>query len=205
MDFSPLKLPTDNLYKFLALGGLLSFLFSISVPFFAVRDLEAEAAGLVPQAERMEQRAKDQEELAKQFERETARQKTEWERKIAEAATRPEPERQQLKAEVDEWKNGVAAKAAAFRASLDTLQDATAKVDALNKQIEVRITDLDRILSYWPLGFWGGIAMTIIGFSAWFWRIQRHQDALLRAQVLEVQTNPTSAKPKPHRENPRGK
>jgi hypothetical protein len=205
MDFSPLKLPTDNLYKFLALGGLVSFLFSISLPFFAVRDLEAEAVGLEPHAARMVQRAKDQEELATKFQEETAQQKTEWERKLAEAATRPEPERQQLKAEIAEWKKSVDAKAATFRTSLDSLFDTIAKVDALNKQIEVRTADLDRILSYWPLGFWGGIAMTLVGFSGWFWRVQRHQDALLRAQVREFQTNPPSTKAKPHRENAGGK
>lgn len=198
MDFSPLKLPTDNLYKFLALGGLVSFLFSISVPFFAVRDLEAEAVGLVEESARLEQRAKDQEELASRFEQETGQQKAAWEKKLAEAATLPEPDKQQLRTEIAEWKKGVDTKAAMMRASLDTLLDRGTKIEALNKQIEVRTADLDRLLSYWPLAFWGGIAMTLIGFSAWFWRVQRHLDTLLRTEALAFKVTRPPSKAKSH-------
>lgn len=43
--------------------------------------------------------------------------------------------------------------------------------------------------------FWGSIVLMIVGFSAWWWRVQRHQDQLLRYEVAAERLRCSSPEP----------
>jgi hypothetical protein len=76
-------------------------------------------------------------------------------------------------------------------ASLEANQSPTpsekAKLDMLKKRKEAAIEDRKGISDLCSKMAGLGTAVSLVGFFFWYWMIQRHQDRLLKLQVIEAE------------------
>lgn len=203
MDF--LKPPTDNLYKFVAMSGLVLFLVSMTYPPWlsyrfssSIFELEKDTKILELEIEAEETRRtdfkaeldaitadgdntlKEVENLKRLLESQPSRAQK---RRLIPERVALEQKYKLLKAQVEESKKGFNEKRATFMASSDALR---------RKQIELK-SRLDlakwahgqlKLLGWVAIFFAGlGAFMANAGFIFWYRRVQVYQDAILRKQT----------------------
>lgn len=203
MDF--LKPPTDNLYKFVAMSGLVLFLVSMTYPPWlsyrfssSIFELEKDSKILKLEIKAEETRRtdfkaeldaitadgnstlKEAEDLKRLVESQASRAQK---RRLIPARVALEQKYKLLQARVEEIKKGYNEKRATFMASSDALEQ---------KQIELE-SRLDLVkwahgqlkLLGWVAIFCAGLGafMANAGFIFWYRRVQVYQDAILRKQT----------------------
>lgn len=142
-------LPTDNIYKFLALGGLVLLVIGIVLPWKMDRDeIEWYWQQRFDVEDRLQSNIKYFTDLVSRSEFET------------EAERRKEMER------LGDF----------FSArKSDELKKLTIRVNERWQMTDLRQLALKRTM-------WAGGVITVIGFFLWWLMVQRHQDAILRAE-----------------------
>lgn len=143
--------PTDNLYKFLAIFGLIVATSSLFFTYIAIMDLEAQVVRLRGEAIALER-------------------EVEW--------LMPNPKAVVSKAERRQVERRVA-----------ELKGKKAVIRGLLEQVKVLSRDLKV-----PLAL--GLALMVVGFGLWYYRVQRYQDLILRrdAENEQVASRPKSIK-----------
>jgi hypothetical protein len=143
-------LPTDNLYKFLALSGLAIAILSLVLPVIRISEIRIKLVEVKTQSNllniKIEELSKDTDRLAKK------------------TALSPE-ETESLRNRLIEHK---------------------IKVVELSGRFE-QINSLNRDLDYLMILFWGGLPLgagiSVLGFMAWYFLVQKPNDLLLKKQV----------------------
>ena len=197
------KPPTDNLYKFQALAGLLLALVSLLYPTWLyhqalLRYLDAKngETQLQIQADDVQKRLDllqlqmntmldDPDQLKKSLDQ------LENQRLLVIST-----KREALSSEIDRlrkrWQDSVQSRTALFEASQELKASLQSKTDRLVHQQSVAETELSmsrKIIYLGIVGFVAGVLITLRGFSKWSKRVQVYQDRILKR---EADKNPPS-------------
>ena len=200
MDF--LKPPTDNLYKFVAMSGLLLFLVSMTYPPWlhyrlssSIFELEKDTKILKLETKAEETRRTNFKEAldAIRADSEATGKEVENLKRLVEsqpsrAKVAREQKRRLLQAQVDEIQKRFHEQSAAFTASSDAYEQKL--IESQYKLDLVEWTYRQLKLLDWVALFCVGLGsfMANAGFIFWYRRLQVHQDAILRKQAaLESQ------------------
>ncbi|HSE15582.1 MAG TPA: hypothetical protein VLB46_00930 [Pyrinomonadaceae bacterium] len=199
--------PTDNLYKFQALVGLLLVLVSITYPvwlfrqalllYFAARNEESQ---LQIQAEYVQERQNllqnqmssmldDPDQLKKLKER-IDDLENQW------LLATPSPKRNTLSSEIDRlrkrWQDSLQSRTALVEESQKLMSELRSKKEHLTHQQSVSKTQLRMSRFMFVIGVVGfliGVAITLRGFRQWSKRVQVYEDIILKRKA---ETNPSS-------------
>ena len=198
------KPPTDNLYKFVCICGLLLLLISITYPpwlmhknylriLYLKRDsdlLTAEQKHLNEQLKREEQLRKLPDPIDAQIERLAS---IDWSR-LSESERRVIIEEvRQVRSDLDKRLDNLIRKQDQFVSTHQQLESKRIELHHNLKESEFELTTLTVILLLSVVGIVIGILLLSQGFSAWSKRVQIYQDAILRrqAEAFETQPSPT--------------
>jgi hypothetical protein len=171
--------PTDSLYKFCALAGTIILLGALYVPRQFVKRLEDEVDTLVLQAATLEIESQhvlsSLESIEEILSNSVAEQKGEYVH---------DPDKLELHYSEDELKSLIADAVRKFW----ELKEKKTEVEYLRKRAERLINEGKSLnaLSYGCLAI--GAILSVLGYSMWYSRIQKHQDLLLRSQLEERQS-----------------
>jgi hypothetical protein len=154
--------PTDSLYKFMAIFGLVALIWGASFPSqqegdYRVKESELRASlpTLAMEAEALDLRHK---ELRLQQQKELER-----------TANRPEPSKRWLELENQKLQLHVQ-----LLKSSETLAVAQAKVVVLQEQ-----KDKYGLFGRWAIG--SGLFLAVLGFLLWYLKIQKHLDVQIKS------------------------
>lgn len=184
----PLKPPTDNLYKFIALAGVVIFILSVVYPFrwsmeVDQRRLEVERDIEIAKFETVEKKALEMElNLA---------------RRLAEQASRL------LRAEITKSeKSGGSTRA--INETIDRLKKESSSFEAKARELSEKLSvsgrnTIERTykLKLWKyydgyatflfqvgsIGSTVGFILAVLGFYLWYVKLQRYQDVILKSQI----------------------
>ncbi|MDB5294973.1 MAG: hypothetical protein JWO31_956 [Phycisphaerales bacterium] len=162
----PIVPPTDSLYKFIAISGLALTIVAIAFP---LRDAAALRREYMAATEEMESSGADFVRSVEEV-RDVLRAAT---RPTAAPATRPGPATAVARYEP---------RGDAYVASLRGFLRVARRADDF--KVEQR---------YWANLAVFGLFLMAAGFALWWFRVQRHQDALLRFQVAEAEAKAKAA------------
>ena len=144
------SLPTDNLYKFLAVSGLVIFIFSQVLPVIRISEIRMKLVEVRTQSNILKVLSEELEE------------------------------------DIAIWKNKTSLtpeEKDSFRKRLIEIRIKTAELRGRFEQVE----SLNRDLDYLMILFWGGlligVGISVLGFLAWYFIVQKPNDLLLRKQV----------------------
>jgi hypothetical protein len=206
--FELIKPPTDNLYKFHALVGLLLVLVSITYPvwlyhqalllYFAARNEESQ---LQIQAEYVQERRNllqsqmssmlDDPDRLKTLKKVIDDLENQW------LLATPSPKRDALSSEIDRlrkrWQDALQSRTALVEESQKLMSDLRSKREQLAQQQSISKTELRMsrfMLVIGVVGFVTGVLITLRGFSKWSKRVQVYQDLTLKR---EADRHPPSA------------
>lgn len=180
-----LRPPTDNLYKFLSLSGLLLFLFFVTYPTWLYVELNKQRVGLIRDLKILKYDAEEFQSAGKE----------------AEIASKESQERAGRLADIVEkfekrqitYEEAMKALDDSKTASADTLQ----KIDVLKKAIndwrkqdvevemkndllEINEEHARRVRTVALFGILISLSMTVMGFSLWYIRVQQYEDIILK-------------------------
>ena len=155
------NLPTDNLYKFVALAGLVMLFLSVLFPVRWLLEIQQKQADLGAELLTLEDEAKYFSDSIQKAESQLAQMS----KKAA------EQKREQIERSRRE-----------LRSKLHVLK-------AKHQQIDTLITLGREFRSLVSAGMFIGLGLAFGGFSLWYRRVQRLQDSLLRRQVEQVPTD----------------
>ncbi|HEV7747576.1 MAG TPA: hypothetical protein VGO56_21435 [Pyrinomonadaceae bacterium] len=200
-----LKPPTDNLYKFLAISGLiLQLIFLLFIPWNLYRliraSTEAESTAEILKIDSAEERRKTEEYNSERdrwySEREVVDNKiAALQSQLDNTSRLPRSERTAIVAELKQAK---AERDERVRKAKDLYNTANAAyIDALKKRAELsarlRLERLEArvgiaITIFLFLLCIVGLAITIRGFDLWFYRVQLLQDTILKRQAATLES-----------------
>jgi len=147
-------LPTDNLYKFISLFGLVLFLTSLIFPYSKLSPLEIEKAELENEKELLS------------FDIDVLDKKIEF-----------------LK------KNNDVEKLLVLRDDLNLLKRKSIEIEGKDRKLKLLISELK---FYAQASLWGIVFSSIIifyGFIRWYYRVQMHEDAILKEKAEKIAYN----------------
>jgi hypothetical protein len=216
MDF--LKPPTDNLYKFLAMSGLLLLLvcqtyppwlsYRLSISMFELdKDIKVEELEIKAEETRgkdfkaeLDVSQADADDLLKESENlkrlvESQPSHAQKRRLVKERVGPLEKKSRLLQARVEEIKKGFPEKRAAFTASSDAIAQKLIEVEYKHDLIKWELRQLK--LLGWVANFGAGLGalMATWGFRLWYRRVQVYQDAILRKQAAALESERESESP----------
>lgn len=217
------NLPTDNLYKFLALAGIVLIIFAFSYPVSQIRDdklqiavAEKEHKIAKVRADRKVQRAND---LRGNYKSESESldseskllnleykeineivsavdiQKTIPNKSAAniEALNHALEHQKSLFAELDIHRSKIAASNSNLKLIKEAMEEANDEVSLLNIQLEWHTHLLEEATNHLELFMLfvllfgsGGFVLCNFGFTLWYNKIQRYQDAVLEKQAKDT-------------------
>ncbi len=172
------NLPTDNLYKFLALSGVVVVLVSIFYPISRLGELRQKAIELAAEIKILDLESKRLTVNHSQLEREVAA----FEKQLSAAEKEKRPTPGDIDS-IEKIHNQLRTRALKLETSNDDLQVKLVKVSAKNDQL----VQLVRYVEYFVNVMYGGIVIGVllawVGFGLWYVRVQRPQDLLLKQQI----------------------
>lgn len=180
-----IKPPTDSLYKFLALVGLLLFVTSVTAPVWIYNKIDEQRIELIRDTKILDAEAEEWQQAGREMDRAGARSDQSWTR-LTEAAEKFKDS----KLSKTEFHEALEKQAKASRDVYDTTKNLRHKVaewDKQDAQVQYKTDLLEkneanarviRILS--SLGAVTGLVFSIVGFSLWYKRAQKYEDAVLR-------------------------
>jgi hypothetical protein len=171
------SLPTDNLYKFIALSGLVLMLFSATYPVHQVFELRERKAQTDEEVEVLRIEVTALMEKVARLEKEVDA----FDKETKEAR------------ETDRDKDLVKSRAAEFRARSAEIRQANLELEMRSARLAVKhrlLSDIatNVLIVIVVLGVFGtaGLFMASWGFRAWYFRVQRLQDLLLNKQLTDL-------------------
>lgn len=176
MDADVPALPTDNLYKFVAIGGLLLVLVSNIVP-FELQVRAEDAASLV--------RAEIDAGLVKQ--RHLQRRGEQLEKLIdssiadRQGTRKPDPSKLELHYTEDEIK----ALVEKHEDVVEQREEALAMLAGRNRDVDRLEGRISSMKWLWAFGSGLGALMASIGFRLWYQRLQRHVDSYVQHRAAQ--------------------
>ena len=204
-----LKPPTDNLYKFMCICGLILFLVSATYPFVLAHRLAMAYYDAKRDYDLLDIDREAQEEKGEALKEEIDRQLSEQpiveaklsnlEQQIGDGSkltpkqgSRIAAELEQQRAQLDENRKKVnELRNAAFTASRDVRK----KSVELRYKLRVTLREGAAAITVATLGLIGsiaGLALCFFGFNLWSLRVQVYQDAILRKQAEAIEPNDPS-------------
>ena len=179
------QIPTDNLYKFMALSGLSLLIAFILIPGQKIFDLERQTAQLSGEYEILQIELKDREHefSSVQGKIDTLSKKM---KRIPENYRLSKTESSELSSELHEIENAHQ-KAHQNLVQTDIFR---AKTKAKNNEMKVVLASLNATIWVLAIGAFAGIFLVTFGFSLWHRRVQLLQDQLLKSQVEAGPPNP---------------
>ncbi len=143
--------PTDSLYKFLAIFGLVSLLWGFSVPWQKAQELAAARLALAEEAANYEVQSEESKLQQALLEQELAQNKLD--------QAQYQVKTMEIIGDLTRHSNHLQAKKALL---------------GLN---EAALAETNQIKA---LALWGGGVLVLVGFGAWYFLLQRHLDAGVR-------------------------
>jgi hypothetical protein len=177
-SFTP---PTTSLYQFMALSGLLVFMFFRYLKFITWRDIAAKFFDL----QRKSAPKAELESLSKKLEMETLELELVKERlKVAEDVIQIEGGAE-LSNEVVGEMNKVEAELLELFRKIDEQRDAAKQDEITTHELEIAVKKAKSLGRHDKVVSTLGIAVSVAGFVLWYVKIQQYQDMILLKQALE--------------------
>ena len=198
-----IKPPTDNLYKFQALVGLLLVLVSITYPvwlyhqalllYFAARNEESQ---LQIQAEYVQERQNLlQSQISSMLDDPDQLKKLIDDLENQRRLTAPSPKRDALSSEIEHlrkrWQDSFQSRTALVEESQKLMSDLRSKTEQLAHQKSVSKTELRMsrfMIVIGVVGFVLGVIITLHGFSKWRKLVQVYEDKILKREADKTST-----------------
>lgn len=176
MDVGIPRPPTDSLYKFLALGGVLVTAVSVFVPDELAgrlevreRDISTELAVIGVQQAALKRRER---KILEIMDNSIAMQR---------GTYRPNPARLEMHFSEDELKQMVDRHADLIEQDGIALE----KTRGLIEQNNLLRGRVQRLQHFGAFGSWGGAFVSLVGFGLWYFRIQRYEDRIARGRARD--------------------
>jgi hypothetical protein len=153
------KFPTDNLYKFLAIFGLVIFIISYFYPIYLVNDLKVLATDL----------KMDEKYLYEKLNKELYQSKHLLESKDT-------LKNKQLILEL-------------FNENIITIDSLENEANQYEKRVEnynIKSKQVERWLDNALAGKLIGLMLMIIGFSLWYFKLQKYQDIIIKNEAMKI-------------------
>jgi hypothetical protein len=188
MPLELLKPPTDTLYKFLAILGLLFFLTSIAAPIWLLRQLDNQANQYSRDLKLLLLNTNSWKDAAKQMER-TSKESQAAHNRLEQTAQKFDKKEVGLESlardlklarEVGE-RNEAAIKE--FGEKILEWQKQNAEVEYRGDTYESTKSAVKQLLYFSTLGLLLGLGMTVLGFTLWYRRTQQYEDLILKNKV----------------------
>lgn len=190
------QLPTDNLYKFMALTGAVLTVFSVVGPFLYEDELVARLSQVNEQIAiaKADMKVDGEEQRWREMEYESLTNESKYlaeiedalrklrrsGKEITEAAREASRHRERLTYEVIPAHNEKRWQAER------RLAVAAAKVETAFRRSELLGDRIAAVFLGATIGISFGIVLSFAGFALWFIRVQRHQDAILKNEAKNV-------------------
>lgn len=177
------QLPTDNLYKFMALVGVLVTLASLLFPGYQLFEIGRQQITAETEFEVLKERGRLLEAETEDLDRE----RNELSRDIVELKNRHNTSTKDI--------NALDARNIMYRQRYAELRTKRSEVLANASLVGGKLEEISRLLQWATysllvtvIGTALGLTLAFKGFNLWYQRVQIHQDALLRKQVHESET-----------------
>jgi len=190
--------PTDNLYKFIAITGLLFIFASIFYPTFLniqinERILESEKDIEIATIERtkLERESNDIERKANDMQKKVEGFKQNPSNVFAKQLEAEMKDLEQLQKQTKE-----------FTDVATELQKRNIEIEYKNKITKFYNNYLELALNAAQVGMTIGLILTFLGFTLWFFKVQKHQDLVLLKEAEQKQISAGVGKRIPNLKNP---
>ena len=190
MSLEVWKPPTDTLYKFLAILGLLFFLSSLLSPIWIHREFDAQESEYARDLQLLILNKQGWQDAQKEVERASA-ESDRAQKDLLEVGDRYDKKQaslQEMKRALDKAEEALKrqdTKLKDFRAKLLEFDKQVAEVNYKGSLYESAKSSTGNLLLLCVIGGVVGLVMTIIGFTLWYRRTQKYEDLVLRAKVEE--------------------
>lgn len=183
------NIPTDNLYKFLAITGVIAVLASINFGFHQIEvvvleriELEAELAGF-QQELRVFQAQSEGADVYRQAADEAGQLVRE--SPIEESIESTETRRVLISSYSKAAKKSLDATTELAIASMD-LANTSAHIEAHHEKIKFLIYERNVLLIVYIFMFLIGVSMAFFGFYSWYFKLQCFQDEIIKREVSSM-------------------
>jgi hypothetical protein len=186
MAMSIPTIPTDNLYKFCALSGLLLFGFSLVYPMLKLSEAELQVIDIQEQNELLSVDYKRTDRVIAQVEKDLHSAEAQKNQLEADLSKNPKnPSNLQQGNELTQALVLLRTKQSALRDLHDDNSRAQIKINAAERKLKYALVEIRRFTGAMIIGAALGAGLCWFGFKNWYSKIQSPQDQLLHQQLAE--------------------
>ena len=184
-----LKPPTDSLYKFSSIIGVIIFLASVITPITFIRQLNAESAELIRDMRSLNLDAKTWEETWTQVQKDGARVLEKDDDFInSMKSDKPLQEKKRLLEEAKAAEKIYTENDARFRQQLTDWNKQGLQVDYKKDLLDSTQEYVQRVVTVCVVAAPIGLIISLTGFVLWYKRTQKYEDLVLRRKVEDEPT-----------------